>query len=111
MGALLSDDLVSNSATSAEPFNAADARSDWRQRRIDTWGASARFAACVTFMCRLGPAPAWAEPLNLADPTPRNIQIEFEISVDPGRVGQTYSESFVGMCIPSAGFGLQTLLR
>ena len=47
-------------------------------------------------MCWLGPAPAWAQPLNLADPTPRTIQVEFEISVDPGTVGQTYSESFVG---------------
>ena len=36
-----------------------------------------------------------ARPLNLADPTPRAIQVQFEISVDPGIIGQTYSESYV----------------
>ena len=42
----------------------------------------------------LAPALAGAQPLDLADPTPRTIQVEFEISVDPATVGQTFSESF-----------------
>lgn len=54
----------------------------------------ARFAAWTGLICWLTPAPAWAQPLNLADPTPRSIRVQFEISVDPRLVGQTYSESF-----------------
>ena len=57
--------------------------------------APARFVVWAALICWLSPAPAWAQPLDLADPTPRTIRVEFEISVDPGTVGQTYSEPFV----------------
>ena len=53
----------------------------------------ARFAAWAGLVCWLTPALAGAQPLNLADPTPRTIRVEFEISLDPLAVGQTYSES------------------
>jgi hypothetical protein len=50
----------------------------------------------------LGSAPVWAlvpalagaEPLDVSDPTPRTIQIEFEISVNPATAGQTWSAPF-----------------
>ena len=54
-----------------------------------------RFASGAALICCLGSSPAWAQPLNLADPTPRTILVEFEISVDPGSIGQSYSESTV----------------
>jgi hypothetical protein len=40
------------------------------------------------------PALAAAEPLDVSDPTPRAIQIEFEISQSPTVIGQTWSAPF-----------------
>jgi hypothetical protein len=59
----------------------------------------------------LGPAPAWAQPLNLADPTPRAIQLEFEISVDPGTVAQTYSEPFAATYSATGNTGTVVISR
>src|SRR5262245_52186579 len=50
----------------------------------------------------LGSALAWtlaagsadARPLDLSDPTPRPIQVEFEVSLDPLAVGQTWSPPY-----------------
>ncbi len=53
-----------------------------------------RFAIWTSLVCWLCPAVAGAQPLDLADPTSRAIQVEFEISADPATVGQTYSTSF-----------------
>jgi hypothetical protein len=53
-----------------------------------------RFAIWTALVCSLCPAVARAQPLDLADPTPRTIQVEFEVSADPATVGQTYSTSF-----------------
>lgn len=67
-----------------------------------------RRALAVRLVARLGPglgvglilwagllpAPARAEPVDLADPTPRAIQVEFEVSDDPAVVGQTWSAPF-----------------
>lgn len=39
-------------------------------------------------------ATAAAEPLDVSDPTPRAIQIEFEISQSPTVIGQTWSAPF-----------------
>lgn len=53
-----------------------------------------RFAIFAALVCCISPAPAGAEPLNLADPTPRTIQVEFEVSFPPLSVGETYSVAF-----------------
>ena len=53
-----------------------------------------RFAIWTALVCGLCPAVARAQPLDLADSTPRTIQVEFEVSNDPAIVGQTYSTSF-----------------
>jgi hypothetical protein len=48
-------------------------------------------SAVAALLCWLVPAPGRAQPLDLADSTPRTIQVEFEISVDPATAGQAYS--------------------
>ena len=55
----------------------------------------ARCAAWAAPICWLGTAPVGAQPLDVADPTPRAIHVEFEVSVGPGTLGQVYSETFV----------------
>ena len=52
----------------------------------------ARFVAWAGLIGWLTPALAGAQPLNVADPTPRTIRVQFEISDNPLLVGQTYSE-------------------
>ena len=54
------------------------------------FAATARLAGAA-LLSWLAPASAWAEPLDLSDPTPRAIQVEFEISDDPRTIGQVYS--------------------
>lgn len=49
-----------------------------------------RFAA-VGLACWLAPARAGAAPLDLNNPTPRTIRVEFEISWNPQTIGQVYS--------------------
>lgn len=53
-----------------------------------------RSALCLALVCGLVPALARAEPLDASDPTPRAIRVEFEVSFDPGTVGQGYSMPF-----------------
>lgn len=53
-----------------------------------------RFAIWTALVCWLCPAVTRAQPLDLTDPTSRTIRVEFEVSVDPSTVGQTYSASF-----------------
>jgi hypothetical protein len=68
-----------------------------------------RLAAYISAMPLLvgwiAPAPAGAEPLNLADPTPRAIQVEFEVSIPPSTVGQTFSLPFEGSYSASGNTG------
>jgi hypothetical protein len=54
----------------------------------------ARWPTAVLVVAALAVGAARAEPLDLTDPTPRAIQVEFEVSVDPTAVGQVYSAPF-----------------
>ena len=54
----------------------------------------ARLALGSVLAWALVPATAGAEPLDVSDPTPRRIQIEFEISQSPLAIGQTWSTPF-----------------
>ncbi len=58
------------------------------------WPTFSRLVLWPALICCLTPTQTRAEPLNLLDPTPRAIRVEFEISVDPQTVGQSYSMSF-----------------
>lgn len=54
----------------------------------------ARLALGSVLASALVPASAGAGPLDVSDPTPRRIQIEFEISQSPLAIGQTWSAPF-----------------
>ena len=61
------------------------------------WNAAARrrcYEVGATLGYWLSPGLAGAQPLNVADPTPRAILVEFEISLAPGVIGQTYSAAY-----------------
>lgn len=55
---------------------------------------SRRIAIFPLAVCLLGSAAAWSEPLNLFDPTPRTVYVQFETSTDPAAIGQTYSAPY-----------------
>lgn len=71
----------------------------------------ARFAAWTGLVCWLTPAPAWAQPLNLADPTPRTIKVQFEISLLPTLIGQTYSASYTATYSATGNIGTVVIPR
>ena len=76
----------------------------------------ARFAAWARLVCwltpaLLAPALAAAQPLNLADPTPRTIQVQFETSVAPGTIGQTYSAPYAGQYSATGNVGTVVIPR
>ena len=53
----------------------------------------------------LAPMLASAEPLDVFDPTQRPIRIEFEISANPGTIGQTWSAPFEATYAASGNTG------
>jgi hypothetical protein len=53
--------------------------------------------------------PVCAEPLDVLDPSPRPVLLEFEISSDPSVVGQNYSSPYPATYSASGGVGTVTL--
>jgi hypothetical protein len=56
-------------------------------------------------VCFLTPAPIRAEPLDVADPTPRAIQVELEVSTAPETIGKIYSPPFAATYSASGNTG------
>ena len=71
----------------------------------------ARVAAWTGLICWLTPALAWAQPLNLANPTPRTIKVQFEISLAPNVIGQTYSPSYTATYSATGNTGTVVISR
>ena len=71
----------------------------------------ARIVASTGLICWLTPALAWAQPLNLADPTPRTIKVQFEISLAPNVIGQTYSPSYTATYSATGNTGTVVISR
>ena len=64
-----------------------------------------RIAVATALVCSLLPSRAQAQPLDLSDPTPRAITVEFEISLSPSFVGMTYSVPFAATYSASGNTG------
>ena len=65
----------------------------------------ARLLFLPVLVCCLTPASTRAEPLDVADPTPRAIAVEFEVSSAPQTIGQVYSTSFAATYSASGNTG------
>lgn len=57
-------------------------------------GTRAGVVAALALGASLLPGLARAAPLDLANPTPRAILVEFEISSNPSTIGQVYSQPY-----------------
>jgi hypothetical protein len=66
---------------------------------------------CWLTSALLTPAFAAAQPLNLADPTPRTIQVQFETSLAPGTIGQTYSAPYAAQYSATGNVGTVVIPR
>lgn len=65
----------------------------------------ARLLLLPVLVCCLTSASTRAEPLDVADPTPRAIAVEFEVSTAPETIGQLYSTPFAATYSASGNTG------